>query len=398
MENNTIVDNSSQNEELEWARYTFICLMSLVTIIGVPGNSIVLAVLIKQKDKGSTDYLILTMCVTDLISSSINSPLHIFRYQPSIWEKIASSELCRLHIFLICSTIISTTSLLAATAYDRLRKTKNKSVRDTFQVIRKSKYLCIGVISSSIIYGTIYMLTMTLDTTSLKCVHITKYKTMATSFSCILALLFIFMFVITVIAYTKITIILRRHHLQLFQHQQTTVNMHSMPKHKYWNRKIRIQPIINLPSTSNRNVSDVSNACNSNISFVTISTKTQDEHDFKPSESATSKQIDVVSQENDEPSKSKRPKVNVHTIVNADRNRKKINTTSLMMFIITLIYITTWVINWSTQIYKVATSTRSLKTDFLTERLYMILCVTNPLFYIFMSSKFRIKAKEMFFK
>ena len=425
MDNYTFIGNSTQGVELEWARYTFICFMALVTLLGVPGNVVVFSVLIKLRNKASTDFLVLTICVMDIFSSTINSTLFIFRYTPSVWKMLASSELCRLHVFAICVTVISTTLLLAATAVDRHRKTQSRSMRDTLSTIKRSKCICVGIISSSLLYGTTYVFTITLDSSSLKCVPMANYRNAAIIFSSLLSVVFLFMFFIVIVCYSRIAIILRRHHRQRFQPNQIT-NITDSNK-RPWNRHSRIQPIdqeMNTSSTRTYNFTPTNSNSNNNyetnnssdtnctytqnrtdsgyqnVKLLTVSQKVQnDGQDSKWMQPQTSSsQLNVTDQTTSESTNRRQPRLNGHRDNAVEKERRKINMTTLMMFLITLIYVTTWVINWSSQIYKLALNIPSLKTDFLTERLYMINSITNPIMCISMSTKFRLKAKEMFCK
>jgi anaerobic C4-dicarboxylate transporter len=139
------------------------------------------------------------------------------------------------------------------------------------------------------------------------------------------------------------------------------------------------------------------NFSNENGSLITVSEKVQcDDQDSKQLQSENSRQRYVSRMEEARP--TKQPTIKARTSMNVERDRKKINKTTLMLFLITVIYVTTWMITWSSKIYKTATNVRSLKIDFLMERLYLINCMTNPIFYIFMSSKARQKAKELFCK
>jgi hypothetical protein len=327
-------------------------------------------------------------------------------------------------MFTISTTVISTTMLLAATAFDRFRKTKSTSTVDTLSTIRRTKRLCYGIISFSFIYSAVYMFTITLDSSSLKCVTIIEYKTAARTCSSVLALVFISMFGVVIVCYSKIVIFLRRHHREIFRPNQNTVNMNTAPKRKFWNRRRRIQPEChemnrtdthfdsssntkNSSSKSNKQNGSVkttalfvqtrTNFRNENQNVVTVSQKIQsDDQKSKQLHTENNSQRQVSSQ--DETKQTKTTRKAERKSIDVERHRKKINATTLMMFLITVIYVTTWIITWSSKIYKTASNIRSLKTEFLVERLYLINCMTNPIFYIFMSSKFKQKAKELFCK
>jgi hypothetical protein len=149
--------------------------------------------------------------------------------------------------------------------------------------------------------------------------------------------------------------------------------------------------------TKSTNVQNRTSTGNENTSLMTVSQTVETGHpDTRQLRSEQTSQR--AAPNHDETKPTKQPRLNARRSINVEKDRKKVNRTTFMMFLITLMYVTTWIINWSTQIYKTATDINSLKTDFLTERLYMINCMTNPIFYIFMSSKFKQNAKELFCK
>ena len=73
------------------------------------------------------------------------------------------------------------------------------------------------------------------------------------------------------------------------------------------------------------------------------------------------------------------------------RNEKAINKVTFMLFLVTLVYIITWLIHW------VFGLVNDIESDFVKgvlrafKFLFMINCVTNPVFYGLMSSKFRAR-------
>lgn len=54
----------------KWAEIVVLIYMSMVTVFGIPGNGIILIVQGKIRDKSSTDILVTTMAVFELLCSS----------------------------------------------------------------------------------------------------------------------------------------------------------------------------------------------------------------------------------------------------------------------------------------------------------------------------------------
>ncbi|XP_045167258.2 uncharacterized protein LOC123530549 [Mercenaria mercenaria] len=394
----------------EWTRYTFFGLMSLVALLGISGNTLIISVLFKLRNKTSTDFYVLSMSVMDLISSSVSTTCYILRYEPNTWELLASSWFCRLHIFTIYLTNISTTSLLAATAYDRHNRTVNTLAQQPLDASTKAKRICVGILSSSFIYSLFFLLTTTLDSTTLKCSGMKGYSTMTAIFSSVLALVFVLMFVIVIVCYTRVAVMLRRHHRRIQRMKLKTNPM-------------TIKTTREVPTLSgDNNMPQASTFGRKILATYTAVTKLQNEQiQFNEQDNAIVQSVAV--KDNDSrgqtatnlhitPSCSKSIENNEvslpgkiirdekplpkHTAI--DRDRRLMNRTTMMMFLITLVYIGTWIIFWSATAYKAATASPSLGLLFLSEKIYLINGMTNPIFYILMSSKFRQMAKDMICK
>jgi hypothetical protein len=88
----------------------------------------------------------------------------------------------------------------------------------------------------------------------------------------------------------------------------------------------------------------------------------------------------------------------VNTVYQAKRNRhrRKINITTLMMFLITSIYVTTRFLYWSGQIMFFWTRKQNPNYDLLVKRLYTVNCMTNTILFTSMSTKLRVRAWLMF--
>ena len=81
-----------------------------------------------------------------------------------------------------------------------------------------------------------------------------------------------------------------------------------------------------------------------------------------------------------------------------DQNHNNHKRTTLVMFLITMMFIMSWTIFW------VVKATATNDTDlgrvvlYLARTLYLIDCVTNPVFYMSLSSKFRKTTVNVFLK
>ncbi|XP_053397561.1 uncharacterized protein LOC128556418 [Mercenaria mercenaria] len=434
MENYTFANNYTTGEEsnengiTEATRYVFICFMVLIIVVGIPGNTIVVAVLSKLRERTSTDYFVLAMSGIDLFSATVNTICYIIRYEPSIWIYLASNTFCRLHLFSLGLANICTTMLFSAIAFDRLRLTRSTSTRPLPSDSENAKRITFGIVILSFVFSIAFPLTTTFDSTTLSCTRLDGHETII--LHSILVLIYAFLFVAVIVCYTRIVIILRHHHRRIRDMNTNTTDQKADRSKFTWTKKSKIEPINahqNKPSTSKgisrytrklegqgtlpRKESMQKHAQNMNISAATKDPKTDTTHhvlnmvdsrakgtNFTVSFRNNIVSIDEQTQRKNTCFREPQPPYSVRPVNSIMRDRKRINRTTLMMFMITLVYVGTWIINWVASIYGTVTDSRMTGLVFLSLKLYMINNTTNPVFYIIMSSKFKQNAKALFCK
>ncbi|XP_053400547.1 uncharacterized protein LOC128557309 [Mercenaria mercenaria] len=432
MENDTLANNIVQqimNEKgiiPEWSRYTLIGFIALVAFTGIPGNAAVITVLSKLHDKISTDIYILAMASMDLIASSISTSFHILRYEPTAWKALASSTFCRLHSFTKYLTNISATSLLAATAFDRhMRTSTGNTLTKRLPETTKAKRVFALVGISSFVYSLFFLLTTTLDSTTLNC-RMEEYDAMIQIFRSVLVLFCVLTFVVIIVCYARIAMMQRRHLRRVHEIRMNTRPMNT--RRPTWPLRLGNQPL-RENKHRRRNLTEIPTI---GRQFTTDATHTNMLQRFNRQNNVTAEQVEIkkeskgkklredqavcIRTENHDitqPSGSRKetfrrretmPSVKINCIkmlptnIAIDRKRKLMNCTSLMMFLISLVNISTWSITWSTPAYWASTDSPSHGLLLLIEKLYMINCMIKPILYMLLSSEFRQKARDIFNK
>ena len=90
----------------------------LMIIFGVVGNVIVLLVFLNNRPSTTTDWFILSITVCDFISSFVNVPVYS-TFTNGYWNIYGTTLICRLHMFLSQSIVLSSSFLICGLALDR---------------------------------------------------------------------------------------------------------------------------------------------------------------------------------------------------------------------------------------------------------------------------------------
>ena len=93
----------------------------LMMVLGVPGNMMVLAVFSFYRPSTTTDWYILSITICDFISSSVNVPVYS-TFTNGYWSIYGTTLICRLHMFLSQSIVLSSSFLICGLALDRYLK------------------------------------------------------------------------------------------------------------------------------------------------------------------------------------------------------------------------------------------------------------------------------------
>ena len=125
--------------------------LSLIIALGVPGNLLVLFVYLKNRAVTSTDWFIIFITFYDLISSSINVPIYL-TFITGAWKLYGSDVICKLHMFLSQSVVLSSTFLICGIAFERYCKVCQSSRSKLTP--GKSRNICLVVCLISVVFST----------------------------------------------------------------------------------------------------------------------------------------------------------------------------------------------------------------------------------------------------
>ena len=432
----------------------------VIASFGIPGNTLIILVQSKNRVKSSTDFLVITMAIVELLCSSFNITLYVCYQVSSVWIVIANDFVCCFHKFTIYLTSISSIFLLTAIAMDRYFQTcmplsslHNKD---------KAKKACIIVNVCSILLSIPALCTYELDV-YMECSRNGLNAHIMYIIDCIYAVMFIVMFVIVSVSYVKITLMLKRRHKIRVEAKFPTNSSNdkddifapesigqslSGGQQRASSNKIAPEPIIVkvTPSTLNPSASRASSPPSSSLKDVEIieqeeakangvnkaipmktfqrfntrmwmpdsdtmlgsepyQTRTKRNADLK-NDSYQRKQTHVTglsqqtikakineqgnTEEEAESHFEKAAKERAMRILRLEENR--LNRTTLIMSLITLVYIISWAVNWVVMIFLNKETLLGRIFIHMTKTSFMINCITNPVFYMCMSSRFRDNA------
>lgn len=395
-----------------WARNLELCYLLLISLLGIPGNSLIISVELKNKHKVSVDYYVTAMAVFELICSSINVFSQAIGKTKMIWLEIASTAYCKCFVFTGYMSSMSTPFLLAAIAVDRYLKTCYP-VRAQYNV-KKAKYVCISVTVGSVLFAVPAVLTFHLDNYK-NCTHNPNLKTLMDVWNKVLGFLVVGNFLIISFAYIKVFLLLRqRNKKRLSSNLQTQqLNLHAAVSRQHvsripfslrlkrWKRHCKVFPAKPLNENSTFESRDQESipqhpnlppACVISEPICIISREKRKQKYITDKKYSYSNRVENISKNHyRQPCSCAVPEVrSVWCEVPYRRfvlHQRTLNRTTLIMFLITLIYFITYGLSSVMVMSNYSVLGKTIQS--LSKTLKMINCVTNPLFFFVMSTKFR---------
>lgn len=387
-----------------------IAYMVLVTCVGVPGNLLSIAVQMKITMKSSTDYYILTMAIFDFVCSALNAPMFVARNVETLRTALTSTTFCMIHKLLTFMTSVSSSLLLAAVAINRFFLTCQPVSNINLKLNARAKSINIAISVFSIGLCSWSVLYEKYDDRSGACTSVQTFISLV--LKSVVMLVFILMFLITFVCYTKIVVTIRNNHKLMKLRRLGNVtgplaieNKTSTSK----SGKVQIKSRWILPfycrnkvapqsgdtqqsGTTNKKVSYSPETIQENSSALgTASNKHSGSNDAKK---------DSSFEENGKTTQSSDTKdskdTNYSALTSIQKEQKMVNKITFMLFLITVVYIITWVMHWSHAFIE------DVKSDALRgllrswKYMFMVNCAINPVVYSLMSTKYRTKVKSLF--
>lgn len=398
MESSAIINNSgfinvtilSEHAIPKWALTVELVYLIILIVIGLPGNSLIILVQMKNKAKVTTDYYVLTMAFFDFLSSTINAHFRIFVNTEEVWKLIVSDFLCSLRSFFVYITSMSSAFLLVAIALDRYIKTCKPLTTAYTTVIARNTCFLICILSSICSLhslGTYYV------DKDLQCSVKSMFRSYKHVVDVINSILTISVYVLITIAYINVSITLHeRKKLKLRRLNVTPIhNSHDPNDTILFGRSPKVGP-----STHSDQGSSITT-----ISFKTIPNN-QERH--RRAEGVTDKVLHAAYASNDSHRKrkikdqmslTKFSNRNISNVHHTTGQGQAINKTTRIMVLLTLIYVLTWLLSWLRVLFGAKKFGEAVNN--FARSLPMINCVTNPIIFYWMSSKFRANAKRVLF-
>ena len=121
----------------QWSKSIMSGVLVMLFIIGVPGNVLVVTTVFRLKQRTSTDWFILFISLSDLLSLLISCPLYVMIFNSWLWRRIGTSFLCSLHHFVLHVVFISSNLFILAIGLDRFFKTckPHKQILDSRRAV-----------------------------------------------------------------------------------------------------------------------------------------------------------------------------------------------------------------------------------------------------------------------
>ena len=388
-----------------WITVFLVSYIIIAMTIGLPGNSLVLIILLKLKRKTSTDWFVISIALCDFISLSVNGTLHIV----TVLIAISSNFLCEFHHYIAHFVFLQSSLLITCMGLDRFVKTCKP--HSLFFTPKTSLGCCFVTCVVSALFNISHFFTAKVNVYGKCGFDSTKASIRLPLYGVTLAVVILCSGALCVI-YGKIAVQIRKRikvgtsvitsirasytaniyrnetgvlsrsqcNCDSTRHQHATVSYHK--------GEVAGVSTITVSSRVDKNDDSEQEVCTSS-SFV----RNPHQDNFcvygKPQNSVT------IKKHQNEKSRTKN-----NTRPQGDQLFRQVNKTSKTMGAITFVFII------STVIPAVAVSILTVQQDvkkdpfgrvivFFVLRLYLINNFANPLFYIWLSSEFRKKVIEI---
>lgn len=355
-----------------------ICIAS----IAIPGNILIIILQGKNKDKTSTDYLIMNMAMFELTYSSVLLPIRVLLDLPDVWKVVSSDSLCKFEYSLHYIMSLGSSWLLGVIAVDRYIKTC-KPLNTNYTTVTARK---IGAVIS------VAALIMGIPSTSayvlgkdMTCIILPEFVQLMVGWEILAIVTLVFEFCTFGFTYTNIWLVLRRRHkkrvLGNLKSSHLSENVLSCQSRSFI-RKISTAIVSPQEPTTVKTMSSHQKRkdtfCINAPSFVT-------EHPGVHSMEGYVAQPSNIS-----------PRLSSNVARKLAASERNLNKTTFIMFILTVSFTIIWTLVAAAILTRRHGTVLGIVVDRLSYVLPMLNCTTNPTFFFLMSSKFRKDAKKLF--
>ncbi|XP_060582602.1 galanin-like G-protein coupled receptor npr-9, partial [Ruditapes philippinarum] len=117
------ITNVTGSDIPEWLTVQQVVFSGIIVLVGIPGNILIILTFAYSPGKSSTDYMVFSMGISDLLGSAVCAPFNLLRHIPVVWASLGSKWFCRTYDFFAVLTGIISSWILGLVAFDRYMKT-----------------------------------------------------------------------------------------------------------------------------------------------------------------------------------------------------------------------------------------------------------------------------------
>ena len=200
----------------------------LMMIFGVVGNTFVLLVFLQNPPSNTTDWFILAITVCDFISSFVNVPVYA-TFTNGYWRKYGTTFICRFHMFLSQSIVLSSSFLICGLALDRYIKVCKQLPSFT---TARARTVCLLISVSTTALSTPCFVIY--ENRAGRCISIVMDRTLF-AYYFLVFLIFIFATFVVVFSYCKVTRAVMESEANIARHtERTDIDERNKPRCCRW--------------------------------------------------------------------------------------------------------------------------------------------------------------------
>jgi hypothetical protein len=117
------ITNVTGSEIPEWVTLEQVVFSGVIVLVGIPGNMLIIITFAYSPGKSSTDFMVFSMGVSDLLGSAVCATMNLLRFIPVVWARLGSKWFCRTFEFFTVSTGGISSLILGLVAFERYMKT-----------------------------------------------------------------------------------------------------------------------------------------------------------------------------------------------------------------------------------------------------------------------------------
>ncbi|XP_060579453.1 alpha-2Db adrenergic receptor-like [Ruditapes philippinarum] len=372
----------------------------LMITLGVLGNLIVLAVFLCNRPSNTTDWFILAITICDFISSAVNIPVYA-TFTNGYWRVYGTTLICRLHMFLSQSIVLSSAFLICGLALDRYLKICRRLSSFTTTRARNACFLITA--STTLLSIPSYVM---YENRAGRCVSIVMNSTLF-SYYFFVFMIFVFATIVVVFSYWKVTkaVVFSESNIARHTMNRNTENGYSTFCCCFSsnNRVVPAQSTSNMSRSGLFKDTVVNTTCEQSSSIAHTENDKDHLNVTRPKDTTAANlqgQVTTVSGQFADKTYNK----NQHISAKTDKQSQLHNSASLrttkISFLVCSVFILSWIPPWLSFVlasFPSMTSNLNVVKFMMFGRMtYLINGFSNPIIYTLLNKKFRRRIVKIF--